>query len=101
MSELTTVSLVTIVAEIALKSRLTKDLTHFGASGYTVTAANGEGPRNRRAGDVDGGNIMIQCLSSRELSVKIMNHLEAEYFENYAVVAWVSAAEVIRKERYS
>jgi hypothetical protein len=44
---------------------------------------------------------MIQCLASRELSVKIMNHLEAEYFENYAVVAWVSAAEVIRKERYS
>jgi nitrogen regulatory protein PII len=101
MSELTTVSLVTIVAEIALKSRLTKDLTHLGASGYTVTAANGEGPRNRRAGDVDGGNIMIQCLASRELSVKIMNHLEAEYFENYAVVAWVSAVEVIRKERYS
>jgi hypothetical protein len=30
-----------------------------------------------------------------------MNHLEADYFENYAVVAWVSAAEVIRKERYS
>ena len=76
-------------------------LKQLGVSGYTVTAANGEGPRNRRAGDVDGGNIMIQCLVSRELSVSIMNHLEAEYFENYAIVAWVSAAEVIRKERYS
>ncbi|MEY3607137.1 MAG: hypothetical protein RL289_1317, partial [Actinomycetota bacterium] len=51
--------------------------------------------------DVDGGNVMIQCLVSRDLSVAIMNHLEADYFENYAVVAWVSAAEVIRKERYS
>ena len=101
MSELNTVSLVTIVAEIALKTRLAKDLKQLGVSGYTVTAANGEGPRNRRAGDVDGGNVMIQCLVSRELSVSIMNHLEAEYFENYAVVAWVSAAEVIRKERYS
>jgi nitrogen regulatory protein P-II 2 len=101
MSELTTVSLVTIVAETALKSRLAKDLNHLGASGYTVVAANGEGPKNRRAGDVDGGNVMIQCLASRELSIKIMNHLEAEYFENYAVVAWVSAVEVIRKERYS
>jgi hypothetical protein len=94
MSELNTVSLVTIVAEIALKARLAKDLKQLGVSGYTVTAANG-------AGDVDGGNIMIQCLVSRELSVSIMNHLEAEYFENYAIVAWVSAAEVIRKERYS
>ena len=101
MNELTTVSLVTIVAETALKSRLTKDLGNLGASGYTLTAANGEGPRNRRAGDVDGGNIMIQCLVSPEVSLKIMSHLEAEYFENYAVVAWVSDAQVIRKERYT
>jgi nitrogen regulatory protein P-II 2 len=101
MSELTTVSLVTIVAETALKTRLTKDLKNLGVSGYTVTAANGEGSRNSRAGDVDGGNVMIQCLVSRDLSLDIMNHLEADYFENYAVVAWVSPAEVIRKERYS
>jgi nitrogen regulatory protein PII len=101
MSDLTTVSLVTIVAETALKTRLAKDLKNLGASGYTITAANGEGSRNSRAGDVDGGNVMIQCLVSRDLSVKIMNHLEADYFENYAVVAWVSPAEVIRKERYS
>ena len=101
MSDLTTVSLVTIVAETALKSRLAKDLKQLGVSGYTMTAANGEGSRNRRAGDVEGGNIMIQSLVSRESSLKIMSHLEAEYFENYAVVAWVSPAEVIRKERYS
>jgi nitrogen regulatory protein P-II 2 len=101
MSDLTTVSLVTIVAETALKTRLAKDLKTLGASGYTITAANGEGSRNSRAGDVDGGNVMIQCLVSRDLSVSIMNHLEADYFENYAVVAWVSPAEVIRKERYS
>jgi nitrogen regulatory protein PII len=101
MSDLTTVSLVTIVAETALKTRLAKDLKNLGASGYTITAANGEGSRNSRAGDVDGGNVMIQCLVSRDLSVTIMNHLEADYFENYAVVAWVSPAEVIRKERYS
>ncbi len=101
MSELATVSLVTIVAETALKTRLARDLKGLGVSGYTVTAANGEGSRNSRAGDVDGGNVMIQCLVSRDLSVAIMNHLEADYFENYAVVAWVSAAEVIRKERYS
>ena len=101
MSELATVSLVTIVAETALKTRLAKDLKGLGVSGYTVTAANGEGSRNSRAGDVDGGNVMIQCLVSRDLSVAIMNHLEADYFENYAVVAWVSSAEVIRKERYS
>ena len=101
MSELTTISLITIVAETALKSRLAKDLKQLGVSGYTVSAANGEGSRNRRAGDVEGGNILIQCLVSRESSLKIMTHLEAEYFENYAVVAWVSPAEVIRKERYS
>ena len=101
MSDLSPVSLITIVAETALKARLAKDLKQLGVSGYTVTAANGEGSRNRRAGDVDGGNIMIQCLGSRELSLSIMNHLESEYFDNYAGVAWVSVAEVIRKERYS
>ena len=42
MSELTTVSLVTIVAETALKTRLAKDLKNLGVSGYTVTAVNGK-----------------------------------------------------------
>ena len=49
------VALVTIVAEAIVEQRLVRDLHDSGAHGWTVTAARGEGPRNRRVGALEGG----------------------------------------------
>lgn len=94
------VALVTIVAEAVVEQRLLRDLRDVGAHGWTVTAARGEGPRNRRVGDLEGGNVRIETLVSHTTADAIMAKLAADWFPHYAVVAWVSDVEVAREDRY-
>ena len=95
-----TVVLVTIVAEAIVEQRLVRDLREAGAHGWTITAARGEGPRNRRVGDLEGGNVRIETLVSRSVADAIMAKLAADWFPHYAAVAWIADVEVAREERY-
>lgn len=95
-----TVTLVTIVAEAVLEARLVRDVAACGAHGWTITSAHGQGPRNRRVGDLEGGNVRLESLVSADVAERIMQMLAAEYFPNYAVVAWLADVQVQRSERY-
>ncbi|MEI6688243.1 MAG: transcriptional regulator [Thermoleophilia bacterium] len=95
------VALLTIVAESILEPRVERELRACGASGWTVTAARGEGSRNRRVGDLDGGNVRIEALVSNETAAQIMQRLADDYFTHYAIVAWIADVEVHRSERYT
>lgn len=92
--------LVTIVVEAALEQRLAKDVEKAGAKGFTVSPAHGKGPRDLRAGDLEGGNIRLETVVSNEVLEKILELLESKYFPHYACSAWVSQVEVLRDERY-
>lgn len=94
------VTLVTIVAEAIVEARLLRALKEAGAHGWTVTAARGEGPRNRRVGDLEGGNVRIETLVSDAVAATIMERLAADWFPRYAVVAWTQRVQVGRIERY-
>jgi nitrogen regulatory protein P-II 2 len=94
------VTLVTIVAEAIIESRLLKALRETGAHGWTVTTARGEGPRNRRVGDLEGGNVRIETLVSETVADAIMDRLAADWFPHFAVVAWTQTVQVGRVERY-
>lgn len=94
-------TLVTIVTEAVLEPRLTRDLTACGARGWTITDARGHGPRNRRASELEGGNIRLETLVTDAVATSIMDVLSREYFPSYAVAAWTSAVTVTRVERYS
>jgi hypothetical protein len=94
------VALVTVVAEAILEHRLVAELRDAGAHGWTITAARGEGPRNRRAGDLEGGNVRVEALVSHDVADRIMARLAEAYFADYAVVAWVADVEVVREDRY-
>ena len=96
----TTVSCVVIVAESVVEQRLLADLTDAGARGWTLTAAQGHGPRNRRVSEIEGGNIRVEVLVSEEVAATIWDLLEAKYFPNYAVAAWAYPVSVARPERY-
>ncbi len=95
------VVLLTIVTENVLESRLTRDLTSCGAHGWTITDARGRGPRNRRASELEGGNIRIETLVSPTVASAIMDVLAQAYFTSYAVTAWTTPATVARPERYT
>lgn len=94
------IELLTIVTESILKERLVNDLKNAGATGWTLSAAQGEGPRNRRVSEVEGGNIRVEILADSETIDRIWTFLKESYFSNYAVAAWQSKVQVSRAGRY-
>jgi nitrogen regulatory protein P-II 2 len=95
------VLLVTVVAEAVLEPRLLQELKDAGAHGWTVTDARGEGPRNRRTGDIAGGNVHIESLMSQEAADRLMARLVDHYFPSYACIAWVHPVTVMRPDKFT
>jgi len=93
-------SLLTIIAESILKERLIHDLRNAGARGYTITDAEGEGIRQRRVSEILGSNIRLETIVSPEVADRLLHVISTEYFERYAVVAFLTEVNVIRGEKY-
>ena len=96
----TILSKVTIVSERLLKDNLIKLVKDAGGSGFTLSAVEGEGSRGVRAGDWEGRNVMLESLVSHEVADRILEDLNARYFEDFAVVAWVTEVTVLRGEKF-
>lgn len=99
-SSRTQVKCLTVVAEAILEQRILKDLRACGARGWTVTSARGAGPRHRQISDLEGGNSRIEVLVDEEVSERIWDLLERDYFPDFAVSAWLTDVEVARPDRY-
>jgi nitrogen regulatory protein P-II 2 len=91
---------VTIIAEAVLEDRLLREVRELGSRGYTLTSVSGEGSRGVRASEWEGKNVQIEVLVSTEVADRLLDHLAANYFEHYAVVAYVVEVEVVRGDRY-
>lgn len=92
--------LVTIVAESALEKRLISSLHDAGIRGYTVSTVHGVGTRDQRVGDLQGGNVKIECVVAETHLDSIFDMLSTHFFPHYACVAWVSEVGVFRDERF-
>ena len=93
-------SLITIVTEGFLKDRIADVLRENGTTGFTITRAAGEGSRGINASDWEGPNLRFESLCSSEVAQTILNELSGDYFEDYAVVAWISQVEVLRSRKF-
>jgi nitrogen regulatory protein P-II 2 len=91
---------VTIIAEAVLEDRLLREVRELGSRGYTLTEVRGEGSRGVRASEWEGKNIQIEVLVSAGVADALLDHLAANYFEHYAVVAYVVDVQVVRGDRY-
>ncbi|SRR6056297_1627223 len=91
---------VSIVAESILEGRLVEDLKRAGALGWTITPARGQGPRERRVSEIEGGNVKVETLVSPAVAERIWELLTADYFTDYAIAAWTSEVRVARPQRY-
>lgn len=92
--------LVTIIAESILRERLVHDVREAGAHGYTITDAEGVGIRERRISEILGANIRLETIVSQEVADQLLQVIATEYFERYAVIAFLSAVNVVRGEKY-
>lgn len=93
--------LITIIAESALESYLVRDLKRLGVTGYTVCDVRGEGARGKRKGDWDQNRtICLTSICQSALAHAILDHLAATYFEDYAIVAYLSDVDVHRGNKF-
>lgn len=92
--------LLTIVTEGLLKEKMITLLRRHGATGHTITRAEGEGSRGVRARDWEGPNLKFECLLSQDAADAALEEIGERYFENYAVIAWISEVSVLRKGKF-
>lgn len=94
-------SLLTIITEAALETQLLKDFAQLGAPGYTITNARGKGSRGTRGAAWEANsNIRIEIICDLEVANRITDHLRQRYFENYAMVTFIAAVDVMRPEKF-
>lgn len=101
MKKLIPIKLVTIIALDTLEGRLIADLKACGIKGYTISEAEGEGIQSRHFTDWEGRNMRIETLVPEHIADRIFTLLEAQYFDKYSIVAFVSDVKVLRKERFT
>lgn len=92
--------MVTIIAEVAIKERILGDIRRLGAHGYTLTDAEGEGSRGRRVGELLGANFRLESIVSPEVADRILQLLTEDYFNSYAIIAYLSTVSVVRGDKY-
>ena len=92
--------LVTIIAETVLEEPVTRGLLERGATGYTVTPSRGRGSRGIRSGDVPGESVRIEVVIPPDGAQRILEWIREVYFPHYAVIVWVTPAEVLRGDKY-
>lgn len=93
--------LLTIVTEAALESTLIRDIERLDAHGYTITDAWGKGGRGlRHAGGGASGNIRIEVVCDAETAGAIAGYLQEHYYNDYAMILFVTDIEVLRPEKF-
>ena len=94
-------TLLTVITEAVIEETLLRDLEKLGVRGYTVTDARGRGSRGVRSGAYDAtANIRIEVICLRPLAESAVKHLQAHYYANYAMVAFLQDVEIFRPEKF-
>lgn len=93
--------LLTVVTEAALEATLTREIDRLNAHGYTITDARGKGHRGvRSAGWEANSNIRIEVVCDEETASAISAYLQERYYEDYAMILFVSDVDVLRPEKF-
>lgn len=92
--------LVTIVAENILREQLLTLIKKHGATGWSVTAVEGEGSRGNRTSDFEGRNAKIETIVSTRAATAIMAEVAEHYFANWAIITYSADVEVLRGGKY-
>ena len=91
---------ITIIGDENVRYRILKEIKAMGATGYTDCVVHGEGARGVRPRHAEPANAKIEVIATPELAHRILEHIAANYFENYAMIAFLSDVEVMRGEKF-
>ena len=94
-------SLLTVITEAALEEALLRDFDRLGVRGYTVSDVRGRGSRGvRDAAWNEADNIRIVVICPRSLAESLLQHLQAHYYANYAMITFLQEIDVLRPEKF-
>jgi nitrogen regulatory protein P-II 2 len=94
--------LVTVVGEAVIMEDIAERGIQLGASGYTISEVLGHGSRSARNVQVMGEakTKKLEFVVPSDVAVEILTYVSHEYFEHYAIIAWLSDVHVVRGEQY-
>lgn len=95
MMNLTTQSLVVVVAESAIEQGLLRGIESLGVSGFTITQARGKGTRGLRASEWDADvNIRVEIVCDSTTASAILHYVNEQYAADYAVFVYTHEVRV-------
>ena len=93
-------TLVTIIAELALQDRLLSDLKALCATGYTFASVDGRGRHGRKTRSIaDAGNVRIETLVTPGVARTILEHVVRE-FSKSSLVAYAHDVDAVPRSRF-
>lgn len=95
------IKVLTIITEATIESSLLDDFESLGVNGFTIVDARGKGRRGSRMGGWEtNSNIRIEIICKTELAKNISTFLKDKYYENYAIVMYLSDSQVFRLDKF-
>lgn len=91
---------ITVVAERVLRDELLDLLKELGATGWTLTAVEGEGSRGIRASEWEGRNVQIDTIVSPDRSETILAEIARRYFSDWSLIVYATDVDVLRGDKY-
>lgn len=91
---------ITIIGDENVRYRIVKEINEMGATGYTEFLVHGQGARGIRPRHAEPANAKIEVIATPELAERIFQHIADNYFENYAMIAFLDDVEVLRGEKF-
>ena len=94
-------TLLTVITEAAIEQTLPRDLDRLGVRGYTVSDARGRGGRGvHDAAWEEAANIRIEVICPRAQAESVLGHIQARYYADYAMVAFLQDIDILRPEKF-
>lgn len=91
---------VTIIGDDTVKYRILEEILAMGATGYTDFPAHGKGARGVRPRHAEPANAKIEVIATPEVAHRILEHVARHYFDDYAMIAFLTDVEVLRGEKF-
>lgn len=90
----------TIISESLLREEIIALIRRHGATGFTLSKVEGQGSRGVRASEWEGRNLKFEVIVSSATADAILDKISEKYFEDFAVIAWLTEVEVLRGHKF-
>lgn len=91
---------VTIIGDDDVGYRIVEEALALGATGYTYDVVSGKGDRGIRPRHTQPPNARIEVIATKEVAQQILEHVANNYFEKYAMIAFLDDVAVVRGAKF-